>query len=142
MVSDAAQCKSKPRRIRFQSDPRPKNVIVTCGFKSIGRGIAQVFAVQGKKVTLKKVCKDMGDNVRCKIADMGGWDAMKVVVKSTAKAQGALDIMCANAGYFLQSMVVDMDVEEWYKVMACNLRSSFLAVKASISYVEKRAEVA
>ncbi|MCQ0092276.1 3-oxoacyl-ACP reductase FabG [Roseovarius sp. M141] len=122
-----------------------KSVIVTGGSKGIGRGIAQVFAAQGAKVTLiarneaalKSAASDMGDNVRYEIADVGDWDAMKKAVDSTAKAQGGLDIMCANAGYFPQTKIADMDVDEWDSVMATNLRSSFLAVKASIPYFEK-----
>jgi 3-oxoacyl-[acyl-carrier protein] reductase len=122
-----------------------KSVIVTGGSKGIGRGIASVFAKQGAKVTLiardeaalKKATSEMGDHVRYEIADVGDWDAMKKAVDSTAKVQGGLDIMCANAGYFPQTKMIDMDVEEWDSVMACNLRSSFLAVKASIPYFEK-----
>ncbi|MCZ4351675.1 3-oxoacyl-ACP reductase FabG [Roseovarius aestuarii] len=122
-----------------------KSVIVTGGSKGIGRGIAQVFAAQGAKVTLiardeaglKKAATEMGGNVRYEIADVGDWNAVKAAVDSTAKAQGGLDIMCANAGYFPQTKIVEMDVEEWDSVMACNLRSSFLAVKASIPYFEK-----
>ena len=122
-----------------------KSVIVTGGSKGIGRGIAQVFAAQGAKVTLiardeaglKEAATEMGGNVRYEIADVGDWNAVKAAVDSTAKAQGGLDIMCANAGYFPQTKIVEMDVEEWDSVMACNLRSSFLAVKASIPYFEK-----
>ncbi|MFX0544186.1 3-oxoacyl-ACP reductase FabG [Roseovarius sp. S1116L3] len=122
-----------------------KSVIVTGGSKGIGRGIATVFAAQGANVTLiarneadlQKACSEMGDHVRYEIADVGEWDQMKKAVDSTAKAQGGLDIMCANAGYFPQTKIVDMDVEEWDSVMACNLRSSFLAVKAAIPHFEK-----
>ena len=122
-----------------------KSVIVTGGSKGIGRGIASVFAKQGANVTLiacdeaalKKAASEMGDHVRYEIADVGDWEAMKKAVNSTAAAQGGLDIMCANAGYSPQTKMVDMDVEEWDSVMATNLRSSFLAVKAAIPYFEK-----
>ena len=45
--------------------------------------------------------------------------------------------MCANAGAFPQTKMVDMDPSEWDQVMATNLRSSFLCVKASIPHFEK-----
>jgi 3-oxoacyl-[acyl-carrier protein] reductase len=59
------------------------------------------------------------------------------MVDSTARAQGGLDVMCANAGAFPQTKIVDMDVDEWDGVMAVNLRSSFLCVKAAIPHFDK-----
>lgn len=122
-----------------------KSVIVTGGSKGIGRGIAQVFARQGAKVTLaargeealKKAAQEMGDNVRYELCDVSDWKSMQQMVDSTAKAQGGIDIMCANAGVFPQTKMVDMDPEEWDRVMACNLRSAFLSVKACIPHFEK-----
>lgn len=122
-----------------------KSVIVTGGSKGIGRGIAQVFARQGAKVTiaargeeaLKAAAEEMGENVRYELCDVSDWDSVREMVASAANAQGGLDIMCANAGFFPQTKMIDMDVEEWDAVMACNLRSSFLSVKACIPYFEK-----
>ena len=61
-------------------------------------------------------------------------DAM---VDSTVKAQGGLGVFCANAGAFPQTKIVDVDPNEWDQVMATNLRSSFLSVKAAIPHFEK-----
>jgi len=46
-------------------------------------------------------------------------------------------VMCANAGSYPQTKIVDMDPAEWDGVMATNLRSAFLSVKACIPYFEK-----
>jgi 3-oxoacyl-[acyl-carrier protein] reductase len=59
------------------------------------------------------------------------------MIDSTAEAQGGLDVMCANAGAFPQTKMIDMDPSEWDEVMAINLKSSFLCVKASIPHFEK-----
>jgi len=122
-----------------------KSVIVTGGSKGIGRGIASVFARQGAKVTiaarneddLKKAASEMEGDVRYEICDVSDWDSVKAMVDSTAAAQGGLDIMCANAGAFPQTKMVDMDPTEWDQVLAVNLRSSFLCVKAAIPHFEK-----
>ncbi|SOE01761.1 SDR family oxidoreductase [Caenispirillum bisanense] len=47
-----------------------------------------------------------------------------------------VDILCANAGMFPQTKMVDMDPAEWDSVMACNLKSTFLSVNACIPYFE------
>lgn len=122
-----------------------KSVIVTGGSKGIGRGIAAVFARQGAKVTiaardeapLKAAASELEGDVRYAVCDVSDWASVKAMVNVTAEAQGGLDIMCANAGAFPQTKMVDMDPAEWDQVMATNLRSSFLCVKASIPHFEK-----
>jgi|MGYP001305088543 3-oxoacyl-[acyl-carrier protein] reductase len=122
-----------------------KSVIVTGGSKGIGRGIATVFARQGAKVTiaarneddLKKAAGEIEGDVRYEVCDVSDWASVKNMVDSTAAAQGGLHVMCANAGAFPQTKIVDMDPAEWDRVMATNLRSAFLSVKAAIPYFEK-----
>ena len=125
-----------------------KSVIVTGGSKGIGRGIARVFAATGAKVTLasrgeealKTACEELnaaGGNVRYEICDVSDWNSVRAMVDSTAAAQGGLDVLCANAGAFPQTKIIDMDPSEWDSVMAINLRSSFLSVKAAIPHFEK-----
>jgi len=122
-----------------------KSVIVTGGSKGIGRGIAQVFAKQGAKLTiaarneadLKAAVADIGGDTRYEVCDVSNWDSVKAMVDSAAASQGGVDVMCANAGAFPQTKMIDMDPAEWDQVMAVNLKSSFLCVKASISYFEK-----
>lgn len=122
-----------------------KSVIVTGGSKGIGRGIAAVFARQGAKVTiaardeaaLKAAASELEGDVRTAVCDVSDWASVQAMVDATAEAQGGLDIMCANAGAFPQTKMVDMDPAEWDQVMATNLRSTFLCVKASIPHFEK-----
>ena len=45
--------------------------------------------------------------------------------------------MCANAGIFPNTKIVDMDPSEWDDVVGTNLKSAFLSVKACIPYFEK-----
>jgi len=124
-----------------------KSVIVTGGSKGIGRGIATVFARQGAKVTLtargeetlQKAANEIEGDVRYEVADVSDWASVKAMVDSTVAAQGGLDVICANAGAFPQTKIeiVDMDPDEWDQVMATNLRSAFLSVKAAIPHFEK-----
>jgi 3-oxoacyl-[acyl-carrier protein] reductase len=98
-----------------------KSVIVTGGSKGIGRGIATVFARQGAKVTiaarhedeLKKAAEEIEGDVRYEICDVSDWDSVKKMVDSAAAAQGGLQVMCANAGAFPQTKIVEMDPAEW-----------------------------
>lgn len=122
-----------------------KSVIVTGGSKGIGRGIATVFARQGAKVTitargeeaLKLAASEIEGDVRYEMCDVSDWASVQAMVTSTVKAQGGLDVICANAGAYPQIKIIDMDPEEWDSVLATNLKSSFLCVKAAIPHFEK-----
>jgi len=129
-----------------------QNVIITGGTKGIGKGIASVFARQGANVMIaargtadgeaaaaelgKGSGKDAG-NVRFTQCDVADWESVQSLVAATVAAFGSLDILCANAGGYPQTKIVDMDPQEWDDVMATNLRSAFLCVKASIPQFEK-----
>ena len=120
-----------------------KSVIVTGGSKGIGKGIARVFAGNGADVTIaargedtgKAAAEELGATyVQCDVSD---WDSVKAMVDSVVARTGGVDILCANAGAFPQTKIVDMDPSEWDQVMATNLRSAFLCVKACIPQFDK-----
>jgi 3-oxoacyl-[acyl-carrier protein] reductase len=127
---------------------KDRSVIVTGGSKGIGRGIATVFARQGARVMIaargetaaKETVQALraegltADWVQCDVSD---WDSVQNMVAKTVETFGGLDIMCANAGMYPQTKMVDMDPSEWDSVIATNLRSAFLCVKACIPQFEK-----
>lgn len=120
-----------------------RSAIVTGGSRGIGKGIARVFARNGADVTIaarneadgKAAAEELGATfARCDVSD---WDSVKAMVDGVAARVGGVDIMCANAGAFPQTRIVEMDPAEWDQVMATNLRSAFLCVKACIPHFEK-----
>lgn len=125
-----------------------RSVIVTGGSKGIGRGIARVFAAQGADVTIAArgaeaagiACDEIkadGGTATYVACDVSDWTSVKSMVDQVVQRTGGVDVMCANAGAFPQTKIVDMDPEEWDQVMATNLRSAFLSVKACIPHFEK-----
>ncbi|MEM8554824.1 MAG: 3-oxoacyl-ACP reductase FabG [Pseudomonadota bacterium] len=125
-----------------------KSVLVTGGSKGIGKGIAQVFAKAGAKVMIAargaKAAEatvaeltEAGGTCAMTLGDVGIWDDVQRMVAETVATHGGLDILCANAGAFPQTKIVDMDPDEWDDVMQTNLKSAFLCVKAAIPQFEK-----
>lgn len=127
---------------------KDRSVIVTGGSKGIGKGIAQVFARQGAKVMIAARGEEAGKAAAKQMSDAGGtaefcqcdvsdWDSVQNMIKTTVDRFGGLDVLCANAGAFPQTKMVDMDPSEWDQVLATNLKSAFLCVKAAIPHFEK-----
>jgi len=128
---------------------KDRSVIVTGGSKGIGRGIAQVFAKHGAKVMIASRGEEAGKAAAKEMSDAGGtaefchcdvsdWDSVQNMIQTTVDRFGGLDVLCANAGFFPQTKMVDMDPSEWDQVLATNLKSAFLCVKAAIPQFEKK----
>ncbi|MEM9046533.1 MAG: 3-oxoacyl-ACP reductase FabG [Pseudomonadota bacterium] len=120
-----------------------KSVLVTGGSMGIGKGIARVFAKAGAKVMIaargEEAAKATAEELDASYVtgDVGQWEDVQRIVATTVETQGGLDVLCANAGAFPQTKIVEMDPDEWDQVMQTNLKSSFLCVKAAIPAFEK-----
>ena len=124
-------------------------VIVTGGSKGIGKGIARVFANAGAKVLIcsrniaegEAAAKDLVANTGAEVsafkADVTKLDEMQALADAAVERYGGLDVLCANAGYFPQTKIEDLSVEEWDSVMATNLKGSFVGVKACLPALKK-----
>lgn len=121
-----------------------RNVIVTGASKGIGKGIARVFAAQGANVMIAargeadaertaRELNEAGGRVRHCVADVCRWDDVQRLIRETVDAFGGVDILCSNAGVYPQTKMADMEIEEWDRVLATNLKGTFLCVKAAMA---------
>jgi len=124
-------------------------VIVTGGSKGIGKGIARVFAARGANVVIASRGEEAAAATATELdaigtgdvvphaCDVSDWEQVQTLISATVKRFGTVDVLCANAGAFPQTKLVDMDPAEWDSVMNTNLKSTFLCVKACIPVFEK-----
>jgi len=125
-----------------------RSVIVTGASRGIGKGIAKIFCRNGGRVFVVSrnfveadACADElrrdGGTARGYAADVTSIQDLHRLAAAAADAHGGIDILCANAGMFPQAKIEDLSPEDWDRVMATNLKGTFLAVKACLPYLKK-----
>ncbi|GAA2771832.1 SDR family NAD(P)-dependent oxidoreductase [Nonomuraea dietziae] len=122
-----------------------KIAIVTGGASGIGRATALTFARAGARVvvadidgpgaeaTVEQIAAVAGDKAAVAVrADVSDSDDCRRIVQTALDAFGALHVLFNNAGIIRRTTALDLDVEEWDRVMAVNVRSVFLMCKHAI----------
>jgi 3-oxoacyl-[acyl-carrier protein] reductase len=112
--------------------------IVTGGVRNIGRAIALALAEQGAAVAVcsRKPDADV-ESIRSQVAYYEGADVSREedvarFVGNVAKRLGGVDILVNNASIRRLSPIEKMPLAEWREVMAANLDSAFLCVRACV----------
>ena len=73
-------------------------------------------------------------------ADVAGEEGVRGMVGTVLEAFGRIDVLVNNAGVLSQSLVEEMPVEEWDRVLAVNLRGVFLCCRFALPHMLGRGE--
>jgi 3-oxoacyl-[acyl-carrier protein] reductase len=117
-------------------------VLITGAADGIGRGIASHFASRGERVALVDYdaaslerttgqLKDAGGQVLAIQADVRNASAVNTAIEAAAAAHDGLDIVVNNAAVYPNTPVIEMEEDEWDRVMDTNLKGAFLIVRAA-----------
>jgi NAD(P)-dependent dehydrogenase (short-subunit alcohol dehydrogenase family) len=117
-------------------------VVVTGAADGIGRGIAAHFARGGDRVALldydqAKLGTTVDELNRGEAQVLGiGVDvrdaaALDAAMRQVAEAHDGLDVAVNNAAVYPNTPVLDMEEDEWDRVMDTNLKGAFLFTRAA-----------
>lgn len=115
-----------------------KVAIVTGGASGIGRATALLFAKEGAKVVVADIDAAGASSVAQEIggvavqADVSSAEDCARIVQTAVDTFGGLHVLFNNAGIIRRTTALDLEVEEWDRVMAVNVRSVFLMCKYAI----------
>jgi 3-oxoacyl-[acyl-carrier protein] reductase len=128
--------------------------IITGGGHGIGKAYALAMAKEGAKVVVAEIDTIAAEAVAADLRQQG-FDAIAVrtdvadpksaeeMARRAAEAYGRIDVLVNNAAIFAtipmsRSPFDEIDIEEWDRMMAVNLRGTWLACRAVIPHMRKR----
>lgn len=118
-----------------------KTAIVTGGAKGLGAVYCRALAAEGARVVIADVADGaaLADEIRrsggealYRAADVGSEEAVRSLVSAAVERFERIDVLVNNAAVFAALPPVefqDIDVDLWDRVMAVNVRGSFLTAK-------------
>ena len=118
-----------------------KTAIVTGGARGIGGEIAMAFAAEGADLVIADLLSaDVAAPVLSSIAasgrrsllvrtDVSDEQQVRAMVDAALAEFGQVDILVNDAGTFSQSAFAELEVSEWDRVLAVNLRGVFLCTR-------------
>ena len=106
--------------------------LVTGAAHGIGLAVARRLARDGYRV----VIADRGEAppdvaARFVRADVAKEAAVRALVEGIRDGEGRLDALVCNAGFMIRKPIRELSLAEWSSVLATNLTSTFLLVKAA-----------
>ncbi len=116
--------------------------IVVGAARGIGAGIAERFVEEGASVLIADTEDVAGEATARRLSASGACAFVKAdisekrgaesVVEAALKQFGRLDILVQNAGIYPWTLIENIAAEEWDRVLAVNLKGTFLAAQAAL----------
>ncbi len=128
---------------------KTKVAIITGAGQGIGLGIARAFAREGARIalcdvnpaTLEKALAEVlhsGAEAAAYLLDVSCKKQVDDVVGKVKEEWGAIDILVNNAGIYEVLPVEEISEAQWDRVLAVNLKGSFLCCQAVIPHLKSQ----
>lgn len=116
--------------------------VVTGAARGIGRAIVLELLRQGRKVAgldlnegqlaeLTKVVSEKGFSVITRVLDITKTELLTQVLEELAEEHGGIGILVNNAGITRDKLMIQMDDEDFDRVISVNLRAAFAATRVA-----------
>ncbi|WP_285241580.1 SDR family oxidoreductase [Pseudarthrobacter sp. MEB009] len=122
-----------------------QTVIVTGAGSGIGRAAALRFADLGANVVIadkneaaaREVADEAGAKALAVTVDVSDSASVRSMIKTVVDNFGGIDVLCNNAGFGFPGNVLEIDEENWDRLMSVNLKGVYLCSKYAIPELAK-----
>ncbi len=131
---------------------RDRIALVTGAASGIGKGIAIAFAregadlivadrvVEGDAADVLGSIRKLGRAALFVRTDVSDAKSVKSMADAALARFGRVDILVNNAGIFTESLLENLPIEDWDRVVNTNLRGAFLCIRALIGQMLDRGD--
>ena len=127
-----------------------KVAIVTGGARGIGQAVARRFLVEGARVVLADVDDEAADAAAAELKPLGEVVAVacdvgerldiRNLIAETIDAFGRIDVLVNNAGIVFGASFLELEEEDFDRVLRVNLKGSFLVAQAAARQMVEQIE--
>ena len=123
-----------------------KVAIITGAARGMGAATARLFASEGARVVIADVLDAEGDSLAREIGqtslfqhhDVADEESWQRVVREAIAHFGGVDVLVNNAGILLMKGLMDIQKQEFERVLAVNLVGTFLGIKTTAPQMIER----
>lgn len=125
---------------------RDKVALITGGARGLGQAICLNMAAEGSNIAInyrndnkrarllaQEIEEKHGVKAICVEGDVTSEEDVKRIFNEILSQLGSIDILVNNSGICKVSMVKDMDLSQWNKVISTNLTGTFLTSREMIN---------
>jgi 3-oxoacyl-[acyl-carrier protein] reductase len=129
-----------------------RTALITGAASGIGKGIAIAFAHEGANIVVadrvdEANATEVLDGIRehgvealFVHTDVSDEESVRSMAAAALDRFGRVDILVNNAGIFTESLIENMSIEDWDRVVNTNLRGTFLCTRALIGQMLERGD--
>lgn len=126
-----------------------KIALVTGAGQGIGQTIALALAQAGADVAVAdivleyaketaRMIEEVGRKAAALYVDVAKGESVRKMMQDCQNSLGGLDILVNNAGIFPIQIIQNITEDQWDRVMAINLKGTFLCAQAAIDLMRQR----
>jgi len=126
-----------------------KVVVITGASSGLGEATATLLSAQGAIVVLgarraerlralADALASKGGKALAVTTDVTNRDAVKRLVDTAVSTYGRIDVMINNAGLMPQSLLENLRVEEWERMIDVNIKGVLYGIAAALPYMKQQ----
>jgi len=145
-ITKAPNFSGKENKMGIYKELEGKRVVVTGAASGIGLATAKRFIAEGAKVFIidwdkESLDKAISENPKLyggESGDVSNPKDMKISFCKIDEILGGIDVLISNAGICVRKPFLDIEYEQWTKVLRVNLDGMFLCAQEAIQRMKKQ----
>ena len=128
---------------------KEKVVVITGASSGLGEATARLLSAEGASVVLgarrEQRLRSLADEVTTKggkatamVTDVTKREQVQKLVDTAVQTYGRIDVIINNAGLMPQSLLEQLKVDEWERMIDVNIKGVLYGIAAALPYMQKQ----